>query len=242
MRTPLGIDWSVFVQLTDRGTTLLRATVNQARFDLDSWAFQERSGINMPVGQRINMVAWKSVFEKLEMDPATADGKKVFSALEKDLEAWLQRQAAAGTASIPALDPKVEAKVIASMHKVFNDRKTNEMVIYALSALMSVDSDEKDLDKIGSDIRAVAKRNPKLFVVGRGGSPVVYRLLDKTGKATKVVLPESSSNGGGASKKLMPTKYTSTIKNLGISKSQHEAAKTAGVTTIAELIAKFPKA
>ncbi len=184
------------------------------------------------------LVGWKSVFAKLAdagvldistpTNLSTLEHKNLLGALEEDLKEWQQKQAAGMRASAPVVDPKVATKLIATLHKVFSTRKTEEIEIGALGAYAQMVGElDTELDAIKNLIRAVAKLNPNMFSVGAGGAPRVRRLHTAQGKTTGLEAFDTSRGGGGVSAGSDGLqRFSKRVKALGFAtKLQFEKAK-----------------
>ncbi len=171
---------------------MVQTSVSAALMDLDQWAFYERTGVEqMPKGQRLHMVGWKSVLDKVGMNVGSIDRKKLVSALEKDLDAYETAQASKRSAAGPSVDPKLVKDVTASLHKVFSSVKIDILDIGGLAGIYTA-QEGGDYEDNKAKIRSVLN-HPSVhgtFSMGLGGAPKVSRLQTATGKKTGA--PEQS--------------------------------------------------
>lgn len=185
------LDWSLFETRTESGTLLLTATLAAVGFDLDHWAFQQRTGVDiMPVGQRLWIAPWKSILGNEKAQPAMKNGSvdraKLFSILEKDLEGWEAAKASFRGASAATVDPKELKEGSANLQKVFAKYKSDELELSVLAAFYTVDFGG-EVEDVKNMLRSVIRHpsNQNVFSIGAGGSPKVRRLQTAAGKSTK---------------------------------------------------------
>jgi hypothetical protein len=182
------VDWDHFATFTDSGTLMVSSSVNAALMDLDSWAFQQRTGFQMPKGQRSSIVPWGGVLknEKVGMTIGGIDRKKLISLLEKDLDLWETTKASQrATSAGPAVDPKMLKEVTAALHKVFTTVKVDTLDIGGLAGIYTA-QEGGDYEENKATIRSVLN-HPSVhttFSMGLGGAPKVSRLQTATGKKT----------------------------------------------------------
>lgn len=227
------IDWSHFETRSERGTLLIRSTIEGALTDLDVWAFNQRTGVDMANSPWL--ISWKSVLGKVKMldehGALSIDRAKLIKLLEDDLDGWedfQKKKPLGGGLQMPALDAATLKKVVAKLHSVFDARQTEEIEIGILAAFCA--GLEGDIDEYKTWIKAAARMQAQLFSVGAGAAPRVRRLTTTKGRPTGLEAFDNSRTprpaGSSANDEKTISKFTKTVKELGFrTKREFEEAK-----------------
>jgi hypothetical protein len=229
----MNIDWGLFIRKTAAGTLRKSATVQAAFFDLEVYLQQERTGM-AKTGEFV--APWKSILNRLLGEGAWTfadiDTAKVIDGLEGDLQDWQNKQRTLASL-IGGGDKQLsdaEARAIGTkLHATFKTHGAHEYSLDALSAFYHIDHGVPFADA-KTDIRAVAKKNPAIFSIGRGPAPAVRRLQTPKGSPTGQSAFEykekgSSPNVGAGNDKPLERYMQARFAPLGITKQQFEAAK-----------------
>lgn len=204
------IDWARAAKYTERRTLLVRHTLNLVKLEIEEWMFYERTGVDMPRGQRLWLANWKAIVEKAGMSVEEIDVGKLMSFVEGDFLKWQESGAAKQTSLIASIPPSEVVEVTKKLHEIFKAFNLTKMDLNAVAAYYlsrGYAGEETDFEVIKGQIKAAvrAPMSAEVWSLGQGPAPSLVRLKDSKGKPTgaeplsQTRAPRGSKKASGSS-------------------------------------------